>query len=469
MITRREVMLGASAAVVASSCSSKKEIMVNDISQLEETCVAAVLPVHELSDLRMLFEQHAGWVSVAGGKYSMGGQTSADQSLQINTDLYQRLIFLDVERKVVRVQAGMRWRQLQDHLDAHDLSVKVMQSFSNFSIGGSVSVNCHGRYVNAGSIAHTIRSLQVVLSDGQVLELSRTQNPELFFGFIGGYGLLGFISEVELDVVNNCSMVRTVEQVALEDYPVWFAQHIQGDPTAIMHNADLVPPNFNQPLAITWHETSLPLTDHRRLLTHGQKYSQEQNAIWAFSELPGGASVRQKLFVEKKLQEHRVIKRNLEASLDVASLEPRTRWMSTYLLQEYFIPVRHFHRFAKSMADILKQYDVNALNVSIRHAPPDDVALMKWAKEEVFCFVLYYKQRRYPWSDGQTVPWTRSLIDAALSCEGRYYLPYRPHATQEQFVKAYPEVQEFIRLKQQVDPNMRLTNHLWQRYFNQLI
>jgi len=45
---------------------------------------------------------------------------------------------------VIRVQAGMRWRDLQDAIDPHDLSVKIMQSFSNFTAGGAVSVIATG-------------------------------------------------------------------------------------------------------------------------------------------------------------------------------------------------------------------------------------------------------------------------------------------------------------------------------------
>lgn len=465
--SRRHFIVGAGAGLLTSACSTP-ELTVNDISQLERTQVAGVAPVTTTEEVVATLSKHRGWVSVAGGRFSMGGQTSADQAVQLDTDALNRVLWLDVERKVVRVQAGMRWRALQDHLDPHDLSVKVMQSFSNFSVGGSVSVNCHGRYVGAGSIASSVRALQLVLSSGEVLECSRTENPDLFAGVLGGYGLLGIVTEVELDLAPNQAMERRVEAVALADYPAWFEVQVRRNPQSVMHNADLVPPHFDQPLAITWSQTAEPLTDERRLIPVGASYSGAQNAIWAVSELPGGPQARASLG-KKRLSPPCVIRRNLEASLDVASLEPRTRVMSTYLLQEYFIPVRHFHAFATQMAHILAQYKVNALNVSIRHAPADPTALMRWAPEEVFCFVLYYKQRRYPWSDEQTVGWTRALVDSALACQGRYYLPYRPHATREQFLRAYPEAYRFIRLKQEVDPNMRLVNHLWQRYLAQLV
>lgn len=467
--SRRSVLMGMGAGVLSTACSSSADkSVVNDISQLEQTRVASVVPVTSRADVVAALSDHRGWVSVAGGRFSMGGQTSADQSIQLTTDGYDRMIWLDVENKAVRVDAGMRWRTLQDHLDPHDLSVKVMQSFSNFSVGGSVGVNCHGRYVGGGSVASSVRALQVVLPSGEVLETSRTENPELFAGVLGGYGLVGIVTEVELDLASNDTLVREVETVDLADYPAWFEDQVKGRPDSVMHNADLLPPRFDAPVSITWRQSTAPLTDERRLVPLGERYSGDQNLIWAVSELPGGPHARQALG-HKRLAVPRVIRRNLEASLDVASLEPRTRFMSTYLLQEYFIPVRHFQAFAAQMGRILAAYQVNALNVSIRHAPADPTALMRWAPEEVFCFVLYYKQRRYPWSDDQTVGWTRALVDAALASQGRYYLPYRPHATREQFLKAYPEAYRFLRLKQEVDPNLRLVNHLWQRYLSQLM
>lgn len=469
MTSRRRILEGISAGVCAnalSSCSST-HTLTNDISQLEQTRVAAIVPIYTCSDLQ---EQmlRPGWISVAGGQFSMGGQTSADQARQLNCDPYNKIVKLDPTNKTVRVQSGMRWRDLQDVLDPHNLSVKVMQSFSNFSVGGSVSVNCHGRYLGNGAIASTVRALQIVLPTGEVIEASRSSNSDIFSATIGGYGLIGAISEVELDLTDNCVMERTVEHIALHDYPAWF-EALKSNPTAIMHNADLTPPNFDQPLAITYHTTKKFPTDDRRLLPHNMRYPKEQNAIWAFTELPAGAVLRNSVVKKKMVQQPRIVHRNFEASLDVASLEPRTRFMSTYLLQEYFIPVRHFVKFAQKMAAILKHDNTHTLNVSIRHAPADTTSCLRWATEEVFCFVLYYKQRRFPWSDAQTVPWTRALIDAALECQGRYYLPYRPHATREQFIQAYPSVEQFVRFKQEVDPNMRLTNHLWQRYMSYLI
>ena len=78
--------------------------------------------------------------------------------------------------------------------------------------------------------------------------------------------------------------------------------------------------------------------------------------------------------------------------------------------------------------------------------------------------MLYYKQRSSGWADEESAQWTRRLIAAALANGGRSYLPYRLHATKEQFTRAYPEADAFATLKQKIDPRFRFRNRLWERY-----
>ena len=82
----------------------------------------------------------------------------------------------------------------------------------------------------------------------------------------------------------------------------------------------------------------------------------------------------------------------------------------------------------------------------------------------MFCFVLYYKQRNNAPASRAVARWTRELVDAALECGGRYYLPYRLDATRAQFQRAYPEAGRFAQLKHQIDPAGRFRNRLWDKY-----
>jgi hypothetical protein len=90
---------------------------------------------------------------------------------------------------------------------------------------------------------------------------------------------------------------------------------------------------------------------------------------------------------------------------------------------------------------------------------------MAWARHEVFAFVLYYKQGTDPAARKAVGPWTRELVDAAISYGGAYYLPYQILATPQQFHAAYPNADKLFALKQQVDPANKFTNSLWDAYY----
>lgn len=468
--SRRQALqaLAACVALGASGCArespDRDERWLHDISGIDETRVGRVLKPASVGAVVAALQRHPGAVSIGGARCSMGGQTVADGSLHLDMRGLNRLVALDPVRRRVRVQTGMRWRDLQELIDPHDLAVSIMQSYSSFSIGGSISVNCHGRYVGRGSLIHSLRALQLVDGDGQIRELSRERDPQLFRAAVGGYGGLGVITEAEFDLSANRRIARRAERMGLDEYPAWFAERVLADPASVLHNADLLPPSFDAPVAVTWSRCEEPLTVGERLIARNGDYRRDRKLIWSVSELPGGPWLREQYSVERMLREREVVWRNREASLDIASLEPSTRRYSTYLLQEYFVPVPAFASFARAMRRILRDFEAHALNVSIRHAPADRQSLLSWSPTEVFSFVLYHKQRGGGRADEVAGQWTRRLIDLALDHGGRHYLPYRLHATREQFLRAYPAAPAFAALKRGIDPRGRFRNRLWDKY-----
>lgn len=440
------------------------DLVVANVTGLYGVKVARIEVPRSSADVVSALRGWPGRVSVGGGRYSMGGQVAVAEGLHFDMRAMKGLLWIKPEQRQVRVQAGMRWRDLQDVIDPLGLAVKTMQSYANFTVGGAVSVNAHGRYVGNGPVGNSVRSLQLVLASGEIIEASRQKNPELFRAAIGGYGAVGVITEVELDLAQNVRMERIVTKVPLDGYVDFFKGKVLGDSASVMHNADLLPPRFDAPVAVTWRETSKDLTQTAPLVPRGQTYALEQNVVWALTELPGGAKVR-KSVIHPLLMAGGVVKwRNHEASLDLAELEPRSRTESTYVLQEYFVPPRYFVLFAQGLARVLRRHGVMALNVSIRHSPADELALLPWAREEVFSFVLYYKQKTHAQAQEEVGRWTRELIALALAHHGRYYLPYQLHATQEQFDAAYPEAEQLRALKRRVDPAGRLSNEMWAKY-----
>jgi FAD/FMN-containing dehydrogenase/SAM-dependent methyltransferase len=439
--------------------------IVNDVTQLNPVRVMAIVAPQTIEEVQEAVRRTTGPISIGGGRFSMGGQTASPGSLHFDMRSMNRIVAFSPEARTIRVQPGVRWCDIQRFVDPHGLAVKIMQTYANFTVGGSLSVNVHGRYVGLGPLVLSVRLLKLVLHDGTLVEASREQNAELFFGAIGGYGALGLIVEAELDLARNSRVKRTSVTMPLADYWSHFRGAVRNDPNAVFHNADIYPPHYGRVRAVTWYETDERATTGRRLAPLSASYPLHRYFVWAVSETPLGKWRREKLIDPLLYLRKAVHWRNYEAGYDVAELEPPSRAARTYVLQEYFVPVERLESFVPKMAEILQRHRVNALNISIRHAMPDPQTLLNWAPTETFAFVLYHKQRTRENAKSRVAVWTRELIDAVLSVGGTYYLPYQPHATPEQFHRGYPRAAQLFELKQQRDPHFRFRNSLWDKYY----
>jgi FAD/FMN-containing dehydrogenase len=441
-------------------------VTVNDVTGLNPVKVWAIAVPTTVEEVQHAVRRAQGAISVGGGHFSMGGQTASPDSLHLDLRKLNQVISFHPCEKRIRVQAGLRWCDLQRFIDPHDLSVSIMQTYANFTVGGSLSVNVHGRYIGLGPLMLSVLSLRLVLADGSIVDASRDENPELFCAAIGGYGGVGVIVEAELRLADNTRVRRDDLPMPSSNYAAWFRDNVRNDPDAVFHHADLYPPHYTRARAVTWRKTTHATTVPDRLQPLRKAFPVHRYFYWAFTETPGGKWRRENIVDPLIYLSRPVHWRNYEAGYDVAELEPASRRLSTYVLQEYFVPVARFDEFVPKLAEILGRHRVNAVNVSVRHAHADAESMLSWAREEVFAFVLYYKQRTRRNARERVAVWTRELIEASLSCGGTYYLPYQPHATLDQFHRAYPRARDYFAVKRRVDPDFRLRNTLWNIYYS---
>ncbi len=451
--------------IIFSAVNVIARAIVNDVTQINPIVVDDVLSPTTVEEIQAAVKSHTGPISIGGGRYSMGGQTATEHALQIDMRTMNKVVNFDAANKKITVQTGMRWRDIQDVIDAQDLSIKIMQTYSNFTVGGSLSVNVHGRYIGEGPLVRSIDSIKVVLADGSIVEASPSQNSDIFYAAIGGYGGIGVIVEATLNLAVNEKVERVVKIVSAAEYTQYFKSEIRDNPKVVFQNGDIYPPEFETVNSVSWQRTDKPLTITDRLIPRGQKYVLQPKAISAMVAMPFGRKIRSSIVDPLLYSKEMVVHRNYEASYDVAELEPPSRKETTFVLQEYFVPVAKFNEFIPLMRDIFKKHDVEVFNVSIRHALPDPGTYLAWAPQEVYAFVVYYRQGTSPTAKEEVKLWTREMISAVLTVNGAYYLPYQIHATDDQFQRAYPKFQEYFDVKKKYDPTYKFRNKLWDHYF----
>jgi FAD/FMN-containing dehydrogenase len=444
--------------------TSHERRTVDDITQHNPIQVARVVAPTSVQQISELLRNSEGPVSIGGARCSMGGQTAAPGSLHLDMRKMNKLVSLSTGERTATVQAGMRWRDLQERIDPHDLAVKIMQTYSTFTVGGTLSVNAHGRYMGLGPVVQSVRSIKLVLANGDIVLASRDQNAELFWGAIGGYGGLGVIAEATLGLAPNEKVKRVTTTMDTSEYAAFFREHIRNDSNVIFHNADLHPPDFTTARAVSWVRTDEPLTVSERLIARDEKYKWTPLLINKVALYPFGGALREHVVEPLFYRSNVVTWRNHEASYDVRELEPSDRSDSTYVLREYFVPAAKLDEFVPKMRAIFHKHDVDVVNISIRYATSDPGTLLAWARGDTFAFVVYYRQDTTPEAIAKVGTWSREMVDAVIDSGGTYYLPYQNHATPEQFLRAYPRAPEFFALKAKLDPKLRFQNAMWQAY-----
>src|SRR5690606_25334099 len=142
-------------------------------------------------------------LSIAGMQHSQGGQTVYLNGIMIDMKPYNQILEVDPQARTVTVQSGATWADIQEAINPHGLSLKVTQSQNIFTVGGSLSVNAHGLDIRNRGLSDTVSSMRFMNAEGEILQLSPSENSELFSAVIGGYGLFGIILDVTLQLTDD--------------------------------------------------------------------------------------------------------------------------------------------------------------------------------------------------------------------------------------------------------------------------
>src|SRR5882672_2179516 len=208
-----------------------------DVARIESAAVRGVVRPRRVEELVALLKEAREQglkVSISGSRHSQGGHILYDGALVIDMRDFDEVLALDPERKVIRVETGATWDDVQRYVAPRGLAVKVMQSSNIFTVGGTLSANAHGRDLDKTSVVETVRSLRLLAADGQVLEASRQKNPELFRLAIGGYGMFGIILDAELELTDDEVYEQRATSVDYRRFPEHFEKVVRADPTVAL-------------------------------------------------------------------------------------------------------------------------------------------------------------------------------------------------------------------------------------------
>ena len=98
----------------------------------------------------------------------------------------------------------------------------------------------------------------------------------------------------------------------------------------------------------------------------------------------------------------------------------------------------------------------------------DAESVLTYAPVPRIAAVMSFSQELTERGEADMARMTRELVEAVVAIGGTYYLPYRPHPTQDQLLAAYPQAPGFATAKRALDPDLTFRNLFWDRYFRTL-
>ena len=460
-----------------------KPPMVDDVARMSAQHVERIFNVRTPEDIKSviaLARQLGKTVSMRGTRHSMGGHTIAAGGFVIDLMRLNKWSF-DPISETCMAQPGCLWSDLIVGLNEYGYSPRTMQSYSTFSVGGSLAVNAHGITTDV-CMAEAVTKFTLIMWDGSERVCSRDafwpESRELFGLALGGYGLFGVISEVTLRVSPNVKLAMEMLQLSVDDFPSVYEAALADDDDDLdvkmarldvtnLENVDLFLFRRDQPAA-TRTISTLTAEPHR------MPFKQQIMYKWILPQLKEARYAVERA-AGKAIDLDSSSERNV---LMFESAEPLARLYSplfhmddTFVLQEFFVPKANFGQWiaaarpAFALAASLDQIEL--LNTTIRFVHQDKDTVLAYSRVEggSFAFVIYYRVHRTEAADEQLHQVHTLLAKASLDLGGTFYLPYRHHYTHEEMAAAYgPSALRFFTQKQKFDPHGIFSNAWYEHY-----
>jgi cytokinin dehydrogenase len=148
-------------------------------------------------------------VSTRGGGHSQTGQSLSDQ-IVLDMSPLKDIAEVDRGKGSVTCQAGLKWRDLVQHLAPQRLSPPVLTNNLDVTIGGTLSTGGLGvASWRHGTQADNCLELEVVTGEGEIVICSEQQNKDLFDAVRAGMGQFGAITRARLKIRSHLPRFRS--------------------------------------------------------------------------------------------------------------------------------------------------------------------------------------------------------------------------------------------------------------------
>ena len=397
----------------------------------------------KIYELQNIVNSHAQ-IRAVGAGHSFSALVKTDAVL-INLDHFKGVVAFDENRTQCTVQAGTRLYDLGEYLAPIHQALANQGDIDQQSLAGAISTGTHGTGIDLPCLSAFVEGFELLTADGELLQCDRQQNTEIFQAGRVALGSLGILTKITLQ---NRSRYKLKEQIRLcplqevfANIDQWKHQHRHIEFWAFLHS--------DQVMLKTLDETDDAIQPRQ------DAWPSEDALLTLCSELTRRLPVTNP-YLQKLLSVFVKPTCYVDWSNQIFPTPRNTKFNE----MEYQLPVEQGLQCLEEVLHILRKHQVPMFfPIEFRYVKGDDIWLSPFYRcDSVSISIHQFHKQDY-----------HAVFDLVEPILQKYQ--GRPHWGKLHSMNAallrdlYPKWDDFMALRQQLDPNQKWLNpHLKQLF-----
>jgi decaprenylphospho-beta-D-ribofuranose 2-oxidase len=399
---------------------------------------------------------------------SYGNAAMLENGVVVITERLKQSVSLDESTGLLTAEAGLSLADLLSMCVSKGWFPPVVPGTKWVTLGGCVAADIHGKnHHRHGTFGAHVSELELLLANGELVQCSRANDPELFWATIGGMGLTGIITKVRVQLVPiESSWIITQQQESKDlDASLAILETAEWDDVYSVAWLDCLASGkqLGRTILIKGHHAraeELPV----KLRNKPARTSQTAFRLgfdlpsWVLNEL----SV--KTFNEAYYRRQRRRTKPFVCNPDkfFFPLDQISNWNRMYgkrgfVQYQCVLPPQTARQGLQSLLEESQRSKRPSFLAVLKRFGPQNEGLLSFPMEG------YTLTMDFPVSDPGLFPFLDRLDEIVVKHGGRVYLAKDARMQAETFRAMYSRFDEWSRIKQRVDPEHRFDSDLARR------
>ncbi|XP_072842189.2 L-gulonolactone oxidase [Pogona vitticeps] len=410
--------------------------------------------VDEVKEILALARQKNKKVKVVGGGHSPSDIACTDDFM-VQMGKMNKILTVDKEKKQVTVEAGILLRDLNVELSKHGLALPILGAVSEVAAAGVIGTATHNTGIRHGILATQVVSLTLLTASGEILECSKSVNPDLYQAACVHLGCLGILLTVTFQCVPEFYLQETTFPSTLQEVLDNLDSHLK---KSEYFRFLWFPHSENVSVIYQDHTNKPPSSSTTWFWDYAVGYYLLEFLLWISTFLPFLVPWINRFFFwllfTSKVE-------NVNVSYKIFNYECRFKQH----VQDWAIPIEKTKEALLELKEVLENNPkvVAHYPVEVRFTREDDFLLSPCFQRDS-CYLNIIMYRPY----GKDVP----HLDYWLAYEGiMKKFGGRPHwakahtCTRKDFERMYPSFQKFCSIREKLDPRGMFMNTYLEKVF----